>query len=685
MSNQLQTETSPYLIQHKDNPVHWYSWNEEAFQKAKELEKPIFLSIGYSTCHWCHVMAHESFEDEEVAELMNEAFICIKVDREERPDVDGIYMTAIQLLTGSGGWPLNVILTPDKKPFFGGTYFPKESRFGRIGMLDLVPRVSQVWKTDKEKAVSSADSLTEAIKRYSSSDIGVTLDDNIFKSAFGDLLTRFDETYGGFGERPKFPTPHNLAFLLRYWKNTNDDKALKIVTKTLEEMSKGGIWDHIGFGFHRYSTDQQWLLPHFEKMLYDQALLAVAYTEAFQATKNELFRETAEKIFDYVLRDMQSPDGGFYSAEDADSEGEEGKFYVWSIEEIRKILQKDSDNFIKVFNINETGNFFEEATGQRTGSNIPHLKENINELALKLKIEPTALKENIEISRQKLYEEREKRIHPLKDDKVLVDWNGLMIKAFAKAYKVFGVEKYLRAAQSAVNFISKQMQNEDGELNHSFRNNKKTEEAFLDDYAFLVDGLIELYQASFEPRYLKSAIELNNKSIELFWDSEDGGFFMKSQNGEELITRQKEIYDGAIPSGNSVAMSNLLKLALLTGNNELEQKADQLSKAFSKSVENNPSVYTQLLCGLDFALKNPKHIIFSYKEDSKELKEKINELNRKYEPNQLITLITNQTVDELSALNLDIKSKVPVEGKISAYICTNKSCSEPINDISQVI
>ncbi|MFX0141691.1 MAG: thioredoxin domain-containing protein, partial [Candidatus Hodarchaeota archaeon] len=442
--NKLKTEKSPYLLQHAKNPVDWYPWGEEAFEKAKEEDKPIFLSIGYSTCHWCHVMAHESFEDDQVAELMNEVFVSIKVDREERPDIDKIYMTICQMITGSGGWPLTIIMTPEKKPFFAGTYFPKQTRFGRIGLIDLIKRIQDLWNNQKSELVNSADQITFSLQNIDQESPGEKFSESTIKRAYKQLSMQFDNVNGGFGNRPKFPTPHNLIFLLRYWKRTGDKKALEMVEKSLQAMRKGGIYDHIGFGFHRYSTDSIWLVPHFEKMLYDQALIAIAYIETYQATKNQLYRNTAKEIFSYVLRDMISVEGGFYSAEDADSEGEEGKFYVWSKDEIEKILEKEELGLAtKIFNIEESGNYLEETSGKKTGNNILHLK-NFPEKKIQVEIEKI---------RSKLYISRKKRIYPHKDDKVLTDWNGLMIAALAKGAIALQEEKYLQAAKKATNFI----------------------------------------------------------------------------------------------------------------------------------------------------------------------------------------------------------------------------------------
>ncbi len=471
MSNRLQHAHSPYLLQHRENPVDWWAWSDEAFEAARAQDKPVFLSIGYSTCHWCHVMAHESFEDEEVARLMNDAFISIKVDREERPDIDNLYMTVCQMMTGHGGWPLTVLMTPDKKPFFAGTYFPKHSRHGRPGMLDLVPRIQQAWQEERQKLLASAEEITgilqEAAARPAS---GRSLDQDALHLAFAQLRRRFDPQHGGFGTAPKFPAPHNLLFLLRYWKRTGEDLALRMVEATLHHMRLGGVYDHVGYGFHRYATDARWTLPHFEKMLYDQAMIALACVETFQATGNAAYEQTARDIFAYVLRDMTAPEGGFYSAEDADSEGREGKFYLWTLDELRAVLDADlAALVVRIYNVEAAGNFEEEATRQRTGENILYLKKPLAEHAAALGVDEATLAARLERARQILFDHREARVHPGKDDKVLTDWNGLMIAVLARAARVFDDDAYARAAQGAAAFLLTTMRRDDGRLLHRFR------------------------------------------------------------------------------------------------------------------------------------------------------------------------------------------------------------------------
>ena len=658
--NKLITEKSPYLQQHAYNPVKWYPWCDEAFVKAKKEDKPIFLSIGYSTCHWCHVMEHESFEDDEVAKLMNETFVSIKVDREERPDIDNVYMTVCQMMTGSGGWPLTVIMTPEKKPFFAGTYYPKHSRYGRIGMMDLIPRIKDIWINKQDEVLESSNQITRHLVHATNNTIGSDIDESILNTGFEMFNSRFDENHSGFGTAPKFPTPHNLLFLLRYFKRTKNKHALHMVEKTLEKMRLGGIYDHLGFGFHRYSTDSQWLVPHFEKMLYDQAMLAIAYTEVYQATKNDFYKNTAEEIFTYVLRDLRSAEGGFYCAEDADSEGVEGKFYVWSENEIRKILNKEeADLIIKAFNVKKEGNYFDEATREKSENNILHLSE----------LPDSQLSESV---RQKLFNEREKRIHPHKDKKILTSWNGLMIAALAKSSSVFENENYLNVAKSAFDFISTKMV-KDKALLHSFCDGEAKINAHLDDYAFLIWGLLELYEATFEAKYLKAALDFNEYLLKYFWDEENGGFYFTSSSGEQLLVRQKEIYDGAIPSGNSICLLNLLRLGKITANTKFENYSHKLIKTFSENIKSAPIAYTQFLCGVDFVFGPSYEIVIVGDEKSEDTKNMISSLRKEFIPNKVLLL------------NPEGKSFSRIDGKATAYVCQNYSCKSPVTDVNVLV
>jgi len=689
-SNRLKNEKSPYLLQHADNPVDWYPWGEEAFEKARKENKPILLSIGYSTCHWCHVMEHESFENEDVARLMNETFVSIKVDREERPDIDNIYMAVCQMLSKGGcGWPLNVLMTPDKKPFFAATYIPKESRYGRTGMMELVPKIKEAWEKDKENILNSADNITAALKKatdVSQGTEGKELSTKTLDTTYSQLLRNFDEENGGFGRSPKFPTPHNHLFLLRYWKRTGDGQALDMVEKTLNEMRLGGVYDHVGFGFHRYSTDPSWLLPHFEKMLYDQAMLAMAYTETYQVTGKKEYENTAREIFTYVLRDMTSPKGGFYSAEDADSEGEEGKFYVWTEEELKETLgDKEAELIIATFNTSKSGNFSEEAGEQNTGSNILHLKNPLSEIAPSYELSEEEFQEKIEKARITLFNEREKRIHPYKDNKILADWNGLMIAALSKAGRVFNEPLYTDAAKRAADFILKDMRDDQGKLLHRYRGGKAGITANIDDYAFLIWGLLELYESTFDIEYLKSALLLQNQLDKGFWDDNNGGYYFTSNDAEELITRQKEIYDGAIPSGNSVAGLNLLKIARITGNVDYEEKAAILGKAFSETIERGPMAYTLFMTGLDFGLGPSYEVVIVGDSESEDTKAMLAALKKTYSPNKVVLLRGTEKDSEITAIAEFTKGQTTIEGKATAYVCLNHVCNLPTTDVNKML
>ncbi len=681
--NNLINEKSPYLLQHAYNPVNWYPWGDEAFQKASEEDKPIFLSIGYSTCHWCHVMEKETFEDRKVASIMNEHFVSIKVDREERPDIDGIYMNVCQLLTGAGGWPLTIIMTSDKKPFFAGTYFPKQGRFGRIGMLELLPQIKNVWDERREDIFKSTESILTALQNPSSKTQKGTLDESVLEKTFDEFSNRFDKEYGGFGNAPKFPTPHNLIFLLRYSKRFNDKSPIDIVEKTLTRMRMGGIYDHIGFGFSRYSTDREWLVPHFEKMLYDQALLTLALTDTYLLTKNIFYKKTAGEILTYVSRDLTSPRGGFYSAEDADSEGEEGKFYLWTYEELKSLLPEDEFNFtVKVFNIKKEGNWIDSVNGGKNGTNILHLKNSKEKLANELNILPKEFEIKFENVRQKLFDVRNKRIHPYKDDKILTDWNGLMISAFARAAQVFNNDNYVQTAVNAVEFILNNMYDEVGRMLHRFREKEAAIYGHIDDYAFFIQGLIDTYETVFEEKYLIKAIELTKHLIEHFWDEENGAFYFSADYSEKLLIRQKEIYDGAIPSGNSVAALNLLRLGRMTGSTVWEEKAKQILDAFSSRINTSPSVFTQSLIALDFALGPTKEIIIAGEKNSTLVQDMIKEIYSRFVPSKVILL--KEKNSELARYASFLKNYDEMERKPAVYICENYMCRMPVNNLENL-
>jgi uncharacterized protein YyaL (SSP411 family) len=685
-ANRLQFEKSPYLLQHADNPVDWYPWGEEAFEKARKENKPIFLSIGYSTCHWCHVMAHESFEDPMVAQLMNSAFISIKVDREERPDIDKIYMTVCQMMTGSGGWPLTIIMTPEKKPFFAATYISKDNRFGRTGMIDLVPRIQEIWKTKHSEVLTTAQQIVASLRQTPANVSAEELTESTLATAYNQLDQRFDKQNGGFAEAPKFPTPHNLLFLLRYSKRSGNENALEMVEKTLRSMRQGGIYDQLGYGFHRYSTDTKWLVPHFEKMLYDQALLAMAYIETYQATEKKEYEKTAREIFSYVMRDMTAEEGGFYSAEDADSEGEEGKFYLWSQEEIQQILTEEETRIIfTVFNTTPEGNFTEEATGRKTGSNILHLTQSVAETASELNLTEQKVQTKLEGARQKLFAAREKRIHPHKDDKILVDWNGLMIAALAQGARVFDEPLYKHAAQRAVDFILKEMRKTDGRLLHRYRAKEAAITANLDDYAFFIGGLIELYETTFDVKYLQTALELNKAMITHFWDDTGGGFYFSPDDGEDLLVRQKEVYDGAIPSGNSVAMLNLLRLGRITTNVDFEKKAAQIGSTFARTLKEYPSAHTQLMLALDFAVGPSHEIVIVGNLQNQDTLQMAHNLRTLFVPNKVLLFRpSGQELPEISHIAEFSKNLTAIDGKATVYVCTNYMCKFPTTDLNKV-
>jgi uncharacterized protein len=681
--NRLVFEKSPYLLQHAANPVNWYPWGEDAFAAAREQGKPIFLSIGYSTCHWCHVMEHESFEDDEVAAVMNAYFIAIKVDREERPDIDNVYMKACRALGKRGGWPLTIMMTPDKVPFFAGTYFPKTGRFGREGMMELIPRMGEEWHNEREGLLTSGWKVIARIKPRAGNRSGNDLDETVLTKGFTHLSQSFDSTYGGFGRSPKFPTPHRLSFLLRYWRRSGDPVALDIVEKTLQSMRRGGIYDHIGHGFHRYSTDAKWLVPHFEKMLYDQAMLVIAYVEAYQATGKAEYAATAREVLDYVLRDMTDAKGGFYSAEDADSEGVEGKFNVWSADEITKVLGDEADLYIKAYNIRSGGNFSNPHTPPAT--NIPHLTQSWSVLATQLGLGEADLRQKLEASRAKLFAVRERRIHPYKDDKILTDWNGLMIAAFAKAARAIDAPEYAIAAQRAADFIWDYVRDARGRLLKRHRGGESALPAHAADYAFMIWGLLDLYEANFEVRNLTRAIELNDQLIEHFWDDAAGGLFFTADDSEALPVRSKEVYDGAIPSGNSVAMLNFLRIARLTADASLEEKAASIGRAFSAGILGGPSSYAQLLCALDFGVGPSYEVVIVGSQGSSGVDAMISALRKTFAPSKVVLFRPDSDSPEITKIATFTKNHKAMKGKATAYVCRNHRCKLPTTDPSVMV
>ena len=673
--NRLADEQSPYLLQHANNPVDWYPWGEEAFKKAKELDRPIFLSIGYSTCHWCHVMEHESFEDDSVAKLLNDGFISIKVDREELPEIDHVYMTVCQAMTGGGGWPLTIVMTPAKEPFFAGTYFPKDKRGGRSGLFQILPMITDAWTSKRQDIMTSVGQVKNYLDQLNSKPAGNNFSTELINKAYDQFRNGFDEEYGGFFKAPKFPSPHNLIFLMRYHHSFDNKIALEMATKTLKQMRLGGIYDHIGFGFHRYSTDRHWLVPHFEKMLYDQAMIAMAYTEAYHITGEDIFAQTANEIFTYVLRDMTASEGGFFSAEDADSEGEEGKFYVWTEQEIKEILGENyGKEFNDIFSITTPGNYKDESSGKQTRLNIPHLK-NYNSNG----------NNDLDSAREKLFNIREKRIHPLKDDKILTDWNGLMIAALAKAAIVLNEPGYLDAAEKAAKFVLHSISKGERLLKR-YRNGVAALDAHLDDYAFMAWGLLELYEATFSTKYLSQALDLMNIMVEDFWDDKNGGFFLGSDQSEKLIVRSKTAYDGAIPSGNSVAVMNMVKLTRITGNTKWAELAEKTMRAFSEDVNRMPTGYTLMLTGFMFDTQNSKEIVIVGDSRNRNTIKFLHTIRTSYAPHKVL-LFKDTSVSEnrLEQLANWTSTQNSINGKPTAYVCKNFACNQPTSDIQTAL
>jgi uncharacterized protein YyaL (SSP411 family) len=662
--NRLANEKSPYLLQHAHNPVDWYPWGEEAFEKARDEDKPVFLSVGYSTCHWCHVMAHESFEDAEVADILNREYVPVKVDREERPDIDAVYMAVCQALTGQGGWPLTVIMTPDQKPFFAGTYFPKHRRYSMPGLVDILKTVADGWKRDRAALVESGDRVAEAIRGRDAGGAAAEMPgERQIKDAYALFGRSFDDVNGGFGGAPRFPSPHNLLFLLRYHHATGDAHALFMAEKTLEQMYRGGIFDHIGFGFSRYSTDNRWLVPHFEKMLYDNALLTLAYLETYQITKKPLYKAVSEKIIAFVLREMTGDEGGFYSAQDADSEGVEGKYYVFDKNEIIDVLgQADGEAFCARFGVTGQGNF--------EGKNIPNLLDAPDFAAQDERTEQMCEK-------LRAYRARRTRLHI--DDKILTAWNALMIAALARAHAVLGNQVYLDAAHRAAAFVEKRLTARDGRrLYTRYRDGEAAHSGTLDEYAFYVWAQIELYEADFDPAHLARALEINAAMAELFADDNGRGFFLSASEGERLILRPKEFYDGAMPSGNSVAAMNLVRLAALTGDPALEAQAQKQLEAFPGEVKSYPAGFGFYLCALMHAL-GPSNEIVCAAEGDAALEPFRAFLREHFLPfsSVLVRRTGDESPDALAPFIRDYRQK---DGKTTYYVCANHACAAPVTN-----
>ncbi len=661
-TNQLINETSPYLLQHAHNPVNWYAWGEEAFEKAKKEDKPVFLSIGYSTCHWCHVMAHESFEDEEVAEALNRDFIAIKVDKEERPDIDNVYMNICQAMNGQGGWPLTVFMTPEQNPFFAATYYPKRSTGQMAGLMDILKIVSEKWATEKEKLIANSEEIASLLNKQTDTQPGA-ISYTLVENAVMMFRQMYDTKNGGFSAMPKFPTPHNLIFLLRYYHATKDESILAMVEKTLTQMYRGGIYDHIGFGFSRYATDEQWLVPHFEKMLYDNALLLIAYTEAYQVTQDPLYKRIAEEIITYVFRELTDPNGGFYCAQDADSEGEEGKYYIFTVEEILSLLgNEEGMRFVGYYGMSIEGNF--------EGKNILNLLNNDE-------FENTP--EDIATLRKTVLEYRATRTVLHKDDKILTSWNGLMISALAKAAKVFQNNDYLEAAKKAMRFIEENALDETYHLAVSFRNNIAKGTGTIDDYAFILWGLLDLYESTFDFNYIKKALAIYKVMVSEFYDKQNGGFWLYGAEGEQLIHRPKEVYDGAIPSGNSVASHVLQKLAKLTADADLERLSKQQLRFVAGQISAYPAGYSFSVVAILSALR-PSRELIGILEQEEEFTEIKQWLSTHYLP-ELSVLLLDKSEQFDAAKTIPFLTEFKANTDTSAYyLCEGHSCSAPIYD-----
>ena len=681
-TNKLINESSPYLLQHAHNPVEWYPWSEEAFEIANKENKPIFLSIGYSTCHWCHVMEKESFENEEIAKLLNQKFINIKVDREERPDIDNIYMTVCQMMTGSGGWPLTIVMTPDKKPFFAGTYFPPQSRYGRIGLVDLINKIDSLWVNDKSTILENADEVSSVLKKSLSHNSNGKFNKSIFENAFNEFYNSYDDIYGGFGSAPKFPTPHQFGFLLRYFNQTENYVSLEMVKHSLLNMRYGGIFDHVGKGFHRYSTDRQWLLPHFEKMLYDQANLINAYSETYHITNDTLFLNTAKEIIDYLLNSMKSEEGGFYSAEDADSENIEGKFYVWEKSEIEEILKKDANFYCDVYNIFNNGNYTEEASGHGAGGNIPHLKTTYEEIATKYSLTKEQLIEKLNKLNRILYQERDKRVHPFKDKKLLTDWNSLLISAFCKyaiSSKDFSI---LNNAIEIENFINEKMWN-DNKLNHVHMNGKSYVDANLDDYSFYIQALLDLYSLTFDNKYLIKSINITNYTIDNYYSETDKAFYFTDISNKDVLQRRVELYDGAIPSGNSVMLLNLLRLNKITGNSKFADYSNNLLNSFYNLVVKSPTSFSQFLTGAIFAFNQGFEVVIVGKKTDENIRTVLNIVYNNFNPNTIIVWKESDN-DDICNIADYTKMMYQLDDELTVYVCKNYTCETPTNDLNLI-
>ena len=670
MPNRLSQETSPYLLQHSDNPVDWYPWGDEALSRARDEDRPILLSIGYSACHWCHVMERESFENEEIASLMNENFVNIKVDREERPDLDAVYMEAVQMLTGSGGWPMTVFLTPEGRPYYGGTYFPPEDRQGMPGFPRLLAAASEAYRTNKGEIERVTRQLADQMGRSGQMPRGVhPLTTEVMHTAYSQLATQFDHLNGGFGNAPKFPQPMTPEFMLRYDQHGFNPRALEMVQLTLQKMAYGGIYDQVGGGFHRYSTDAYWLVPHFEKMLYDNALLARLYLHAWQITSNPLYRRITEETLDYVLREMTDTAGGFYSAQDADSEGVEGKFFVWTPDELRAALGPDAELVMGYYGVTDRGNF--------EGANILNVPKHPEDYADERGVSEGELSEAVQRARATLLELRERRIHPLLDDKVLTGWNGLMLRSFAEAGAALNREEYLDAARRNAAFLLDSMRDENGRILRTWRNGQAKLLGYLEDYACLADGLLALHEATLESRWLREANVVAEGIIELFWDDAVGGFYDTGSDHESLVIRPRDVFDNAQPCGGSVATDVLLRLAIITGNDDFATKAATPIRALQSLLGRAPSATGHWLGALDFYVSLPKEVVIVGPADGEITRSMLGEVGKRYLPNRVVVGVGDPSSPPLGNSPL-LEQRVMQDGAPTAYVCQHYVCQLPV-------
>jgi uncharacterized protein len=675
-TNKLIGETSPYLLQHAHNPVDWYPWGSEALERARREDKPILLSIGYSACHWCHVMEHESFENEAIARLMNENFVCIKVDREERPDLDTIYMNAVQMMTGHGGWPMTMFLTPDLKPFYGGTYYPPEDRRGMAGFPRVLTAIADSYKNRREEILSSADAITNELKkgdRFAASNELLTTE--VLNSAFLALRGNFDQKHGGFGGAPKFPPSMTLMFLLNYYKRTNSPEALSIVETTLQKMAGGGMYDHLGGGFARYSVDARWLVPHFEKMLYDNALLARIYLYAYQETKKPLYRTVAEETLQYIFRDMTGRSGGFYSSEDADSEGEEGKFYVWTKAEVLDILgEQEGELFCAFFDVTDAGNF-------EHGGSILNTPKSPEEFALETGKTVDEVQRIISKGKSALFHAREPRVRPGRDDKMLAAWNGLMLTTFAEASNILERDDFREMAIRNAEFLTTQLM-KNGRLLRTYKAGQAKLNGYLEDYAYVVEGLLAVYEATFDLKFFRHARTLADTMIEYFWDDQEGGFYFTSSDHEELITRTKDFLDNATPSGNSVAALALLKLGIMTDEQGYSRRAATILRALQPAMSRYPSAFGYTLRAMDFYLSEPKEIAVVGDLDSHEVRSFVREIYEHYIPNKVVA--GSEPMNEAAALEIKLLTGKVDVNTATAYVCRNYVCLAPATFAEQL-